>query len=68
MGMITLGDGRRLAYEVYGDPSGEPVLFQHGTGHSRLDRFPDESVTSALGVRPVTVDRPGVGGSAPRAG
>jgi pimeloyl-ACP methyl ester carboxylesterase len=66
MGMITLGDGRLLAYAVWGDPSGEPVLFHHGTGDSRLARFPDESVTSSLGVRLVTVDRPGVGGSTPR--
>jgi pimeloyl-ACP methyl ester carboxylesterase len=66
METLTLGDGRVLAYEVWGEPDGVPVMFQHGTGDSRLARHPDPTVTSALGVRLVTVDRPGVGGSTPR--
>jgi pimeloyl-ACP methyl ester carboxylesterase len=65
MDVLEVADGRTLAYEVSGDPAGVPVLFQHGTGDSRLCRHPDDSVTAALGVRLVTADRPGVGGSSP---
>lgn len=64
MRTITLADGRVLAYEVGGDPDGEPVMFQHGTGDSRLARHPDE----VRGIHLVTVDRPGVGGSTPNPG
>ena len=63
MRTLELHDGRQLAYEIWGDPDGTPVMFQHGTGDSRLARFPDESVRSELGIKLVTVDRPGVGGS-----
>ena len=66
MGTITTADGRTLAYEVVGDPDGTPVFWQHGTGDSRLCKHPDDSVTAALGVKLVTADRPGVGGSSPK--
>lgn len=66
METLELPDGRRLAYEVVGDPEGTPVFFQHGTGDSRLCKYPDDSVTAGLGVRLITADRPGVGGSSPR--
>ncbi len=62
---LTVGDGRQLAYEVVGAPDGIPVFFQHGTGDSRLCKHPDDAVTVALGIRLVTADRPGVGGSEP---
>jgi pimeloyl-ACP methyl ester carboxylesterase len=65
---LELPDGRTLAYELGGDPSGAPVFFQHGTGDSRLARHPDDSLTASLGVRLITVDRPGVGGSTPKKG
>jgi pimeloyl-ACP methyl ester carboxylesterase len=60
---LELADGRLLAYEVGGDPHGVPVFFAHGTGDSRLARHPDDGLTASLGVRLVTADRPGVGGS-----
>jgi pimeloyl-ACP methyl ester carboxylesterase len=63
METITAADGRTLAYEVVGDPDGTPVFWQHGTGDSRLCKHPDDSVTAGLGIRLVTADRPGVGGS-----
>jgi pimeloyl-ACP methyl ester carboxylesterase len=65
LAVIDVSDGRHVAYEVVGDPGGVPVFFQHGTGDSRLCRYPDESVVTALGIRLVTADRPGVGGSSP---
>ena len=68
METIDVAGGRHLAYEVVGDPAGVPVLFQHGTGDSRLCKHPDDAVTAALGIRLVTADRPGVGGSSPSKG
>jgi pimeloyl-ACP methyl ester carboxylesterase len=66
MDTITTTDGRTLAYEVVGDPDGTAVFWQHGTGDSRLCKHPDDSITAALGIRLVTADRPGVGGSSPK--
>lgn len=63
MPVLELPGGRELAYETWGDPGGEPLLFNHGTGDSRLARHPDEALTRDAGVRLITVDRPGVGGS-----
>jgi pimeloyl-ACP methyl ester carboxylesterase len=63
MATINVSDGRHIEYEVVGDPTGTPVFFQHGTGDSRLCKHPDDAVTAALGVRLITADRPGVGGS-----
>ncbi len=68
MQTITVADGRTVAYEVVGDPDGVPIFFQHGTGDSRLCKHPDDALTASLGVRLVTADRPGVGGSSPRKG
>jgi pimeloyl-ACP methyl ester carboxylesterase len=62
---ITLADGRTLAYCEWGNPSGSPVLLVHGGPGSRL-LCPDEDTTAVAGVRLLTVDRPGYGGSDPR--
>jgi pimeloyl-ACP methyl ester carboxylesterase len=62
---ITLADGRALAYCEWGNPTGFPVLLVHGGPGSRL-LCPDEDATAAAGVRLLTVDRPGYGGSDPR--
>jgi len=59
---ITLADGRILAHCEWGDPSGSPVLLVHGAPGSRL-LCPDEDATAVAGVRLLTVDRPGYGGS-----
>ncbi|MEX2254138.1 MAG: alpha/beta hydrolase [Acidimicrobiia bacterium] len=63
MAVLEVSDDRHVEYEVVGDPKGVPVFFQHGTGDSRLCKHPDDSVTAGLGVRLITADRPGVGGS-----
>ena len=62
---ITLADGRTLAYCEWGNPTGSPVLLAHGGPGSRL-LCPDQDATAAAGVRLLTVDRPGYGGSGPR--
>jgi pimeloyl-ACP methyl ester carboxylesterase len=58
---MTLPDGRRLGFAEFGDPAGQPVLFVHGWGDSRLTRHPDDSIASQLGIRLIGVDRPGAG-------
>jgi pimeloyl-ACP methyl ester carboxylesterase len=59
---IKLSDGRTLAYAESGHPDGKPVFFFHGTPGSRFFRPPDK-VTRQLGVRLITLDRPGYGRS-----
>lgn len=61
--LIVLPDGRRVAVDDRGDPSGVPVLYLHGTPDSRLARHPDDSIAAAAGVRLLAVDRPGIGHS-----
>jgi pimeloyl-ACP methyl ester carboxylesterase len=62
---LTLPDGRLLAVDDVGDPTGWPVLYLHGTPDSRLARHPDDGLAAACGVRLLAVDRPGSGGSTP---
>ena len=59
--VFRLPDGRALGYTEYGDPGGTPVFFFHGSPGSRLQRHPDASIASELGVRIITIDRPGYG-------
>jgi pimeloyl-ACP methyl ester carboxylesterase len=66
-GSLRLPDGRRLQYCEWGDPAGPPVVLLHGAPGSRLFR-PDAGATAAAGVRLVTYDRPGYGGSDRREG
>jgi pimeloyl-ACP methyl ester carboxylesterase len=61
---LLLEDGRVLAWAEWGDPRGRPLVFLHCSPGSRLF-CPDEAATAAEGVRLITVDRPGYGGSDP---
>jgi pimeloyl-ACP methyl ester carboxylesterase len=56
---VTAPDGREVAFAVWGDPAGFPVLRLHGTPGCRLMRWPDEAVYERLGVCFVTHDRAG---------
>jgi len=64
---IVLDDGRKLRYAEWGDPSGRPMFLFHGAPGSRVF-VPNPAVTAEAGVRMVTVDRPGYGGSDPLPG
>ncbi len=66
--VIFLPDGRALGFAQFGAPNGKPLFFFHGLGASRLTRHPDESIAAALGVRLITIDRPGIGLSTPKPG
>ncbi len=50
-----------MAYAEYGDPAGKPVFYFHGLPGSRLQRHPDDSIATELGVHMITIDRPGFG-------
>jgi pimeloyl-ACP methyl ester carboxylesterase len=56
-------DGRTLAYAIWGDPKGFPILALHGTPGCRLGRWPREELYADLGVCHVTHDRAGYGRS-----
>ena len=60
-GSLTLPDGRVLAYEEYGVPTGFPVLSFHGGLSSRLDAAPAHEAAVIKGVRLISPDRPGMG-------
>jgi pimeloyl-ACP methyl ester carboxylesterase len=66
-GSLRLPDGRRLQYCEWGDPAGPPVVLLHGAPGSRLFH-PDRELTEVAGVRLITYDRPGFGGSDRQAG
>ena len=63
--LVTLRDGRRLAYMERGLPDGFPILHHHGMPGSRLQHEADPEFYSRLGVRLITPDRPGYGLSDP---
>lgn len=49
------------AYRVQGAPGGRPVVALHGTPGSRFSGTPARDALNALGLRVVTLDRPGYG-------
>ncbi len=64
----TTPDGRVLAFAIWGDPAGFPIMSLHGTPGSRLSRWPNEDLFIELGVCFVTHDRAGYGRSTRRRG
>jgi pimeloyl-ACP methyl ester carboxylesterase len=61
-------DGRVLAVEDWGDPAGRPVLVHMGTPNSRLLYGPNVTDAAERGLRLISYDRPGYGGSTPQPG
>jgi pimeloyl-ACP methyl ester carboxylesterase len=61
--LVKTPDGRSLAVQLFGDPAGRPVFLLHGTPGSRLGPAPRPQVLYNLGVRLISYDRPGYGGS-----
>lgn len=60
---LTLPDGRTLAYAIYGDPAGPPVLSCHGGLVSGHDVSPADEIARALGLCVISPDRPGIHGT-----
>jgi pimeloyl-ACP methyl ester carboxylesterase len=65
---ITTADGGVLAIQEGGDPAGRPVLVHGGTPNSRLLYQSDAERAGRQGIRLISYDRPGYGGSTPRPG
>jgi len=57
--------GRVLRVRDAGDPDGAVVVYFHGTPSSRLDLCFGEQLAAEHGIRLVSFDRPGYGGSTP---
>ena len=65
---VRTPDGRTLAVEESGDPGGRPILVHMGTPNSRLLYGPIMGDAAARGLRLISYDRPGYGGSSPQPG
>ncbi|MEU4238284.1 alpha/beta hydrolase [Actinoplanes sp. NPDC026619] len=60
---VTTTDGRTLRYQEAGDLHGHPVFLLHGMPGSRIGPRPRPGLLSRLGIRLISYDRPGYGGS-----
>ncbi|MGZ4183918.1 MAG: alpha/beta fold hydrolase [Solirubrobacteraceae bacterium] len=61
--MVQVQDGRELCVEVYGDDSQRTFLIHCGSPNSRLLFEPWVADAAARGIRLISYDRPGYGGS-----
>ncbi len=64
-GATRLRDGRALAFAEWGPVEGRPVLHFHGVPDGRFS-WGGGSGCVERGIRLITVDRPGIGGSDPK--
>jgi pimeloyl-ACP methyl ester carboxylesterase len=60
---MTLADGRRLRWHEFGDPDGAPVIYTPGTPVSGLIGGCYDGSARAAGLRWISPDKPGYGGS-----
>src|SRR5512140_1936285 len=58
---IELKDGRCLGFAEFGAPAGIPVFHFHGSAASRFERPSSEEMLIRMGIRFLSVDRPGQG-------
>jgi pimeloyl-ACP methyl ester carboxylesterase len=61
--VLTLPDGRQLAYQVMGDQAGPPVLVLHGTPGSSRQLASLDRPARERGLAVIAPDRAGYGGS-----
>lgn len=62
-GVMTLADGRRLRWHEFGDPDGSPVIYTAGTPVSGRYGGCYDQTARAAGLRWISPDKPGYGGS-----
>jgi pimeloyl-ACP methyl ester carboxylesterase len=65
---IRLRDGRRMQSLEVGKSDGVPLFHFHGNGSSRLEVLMVQAMAEHLGVRLMSLDRPGIGRSDPKPG
>ncbi|MFD0665986.1 alpha/beta fold hydrolase [Thermocatellispora tengchongensis] len=61
--VVVARDGRNLAVETWGQPDATPVFLLHGTPGGRFQPRPRAKTLHLLGIRLISFDRPGYGGS-----
>ena len=61
--LIQFENGRQIAFEEYGDPTGTPVVFCHGWPSSRTMAQLTDDAARDLSIRIISPDRPGISGS-----
>jgi pimeloyl-ACP methyl ester carboxylesterase len=61
--ILELADGRKLCFAEFGASDGFPVIALHGTPGSRLMHAPAHDAAARLGLRIISPDRWGYGGS-----
>jgi len=66
--LLTLRDGRRLAYLAVGPADAAAAFHFHGHGSSRLEALALADAAEKARVRLIAFDRPGIGCSDPRPG
>src|SRR6185295_6433650 len=66
--LLRLPDGRNLSYLQVGAADGPAIFHFHGHGSSRLEALMLAESASALGLRVISFDRPGIGRSDPITG
>lgn len=65
-GTVPVAAGRVLGFAEFGDPSGHPCLWFHGTPGARRQVSPAaRDAAERLGVRLIGLERPGMGASTP---
>ncbi len=62
-GVMTLPDGRQLSWHEFGDPDGSPVIYTAGTPVSGLGGACYDQTAQVAGLRWISPDKPGYGGS-----
>ena len=65
---VPTPDGRTLHVVEGGDPDGLPVVVHHGTPGCALQYEPHAADAAERGIRLISYDRPGYGGSSPHDG
>lgn len=61
--VMTLPDGRRLSWHEFGDRGGPPVIYTSGTPVSGLYGGSYDEMARTAGLRWISPDKPGYGGS-----
>jgi pimeloyl-ACP methyl ester carboxylesterase len=62
-GVMSLPGGSRLSWYEFGDPDGSPVIYTAGTPVSGLGGASYDEAARAAGLRWISPDKPGYGGS-----
>lgn len=62
---LDVAGGREITWCELGDPRGIPVLAAHGSPGSRYQLLPLHEAALTAGIRVITPDRPGFGGTSP---